>query len=73
MTRREGRRWLIEDYDLISSFHYYQEGTLTLGQWLRSFAGVQEGAWFNWRDPAPLLLMVKKLAGRAWQWLMKKF
>jgi predicted ATP-grasp superfamily ATP-dependent carboligase len=73
VERREGRRWLIEDYDLISSLHYYQEGTLKPGQWLRSFASVEEGAWFNWRDPAPVLLMLKRLGARGMGWLKKKF
>ena len=61
---REGRRWLIEDFDLISSYHYYKEGTLDFGGWVRSFRGVEEGAWFSWRDPAPMTLMVRSLAKR---------
>ena len=73
VVRRDGRRWMIEDYDLISCFHYYKEGTLTFGEWIRSFSGVQEGAWFSWRDPAPLLLMTERLSSRAWNWLLKKF
>ena len=69
---REGRRWLIEDYDLISSLHYFQEGTLRPWEWLRSFRGVQEGAWFSWRDPAPLMLMSKRLGRRAVDWVSKR-
>jgi predicted ATP-grasp superfamily ATP-dependent carboligase len=69
---REGRRWLIEDFDLVSSLHYYREGSLRPGEWLRSFAGVQEGAWFSWRDPAPFFLMLKRLGSRAAGWLKKK-
>jgi D-aspartate ligase len=68
---REGRRWLIEDFDLISSIHYYQEGSLTAGQWLRSFAGVEEGAWFSWKDPAPFFLMLRRLTARLSTWLVK--
>jgi predicted ATP-grasp superfamily ATP-dependent carboligase len=66
VVRREGRRWLIEDYDLISSVHYFEEGSLGPLQWLRSFAGVQEGAWFDWSDRAPFWLMLRRLARRAW-------
>jgi D-aspartate ligase len=69
---REGRRWLIEDYDVISSFHYYQEGSLTPVRWLKSFHGVQEAAWFSWRDPRPVLLMLKRLTSRALGWLKKR-
>jgi predicted ATP-grasp superfamily ATP-dependent carboligase len=69
---REGRRWLIEDYDLISSLHYYQEGTLRPLQWLRSFAGVEEAAWFSWRDPLPFLVMLGRLAWRLGSWATKR-
>jgi D-aspartate ligase len=69
---REGRRWLIEDWDLISSYHYHREGTLGVRNWLRSFRGVEEGAWFSWRDPAPFLLMLRSLLERTWEWASKR-
>ena len=68
---REGRRWLIEDFDVISSLHYYQEGTLGLLQWLRSFKGVEEAAWFSWRDPRPFLVMLGQLVRRFASWAVK--
>jgi len=68
---REGRRWVIEDYDIISSLHYYQEGSLRFGEWLRSFKGVEEGAWFNWKDPVPFLKMAARLVKRFCVWLLK--
>ncbi len=68
---REGRRWLIEDYDLISSMHYYQEGTLGLRQWLRSFRGVEETAWFDRKDWRPFMKMIGGLLNRTWKWLLK--
>lgn len=71
MIAREGRRWLIEDFDLISSLHYSQEGTLSFRQWLCSFRGVQEGAWFSWRDPYPFLTMVRALIRRLRTWAFK--
>jgi predicted ATP-grasp superfamily ATP-dependent carboligase len=64
ITPREGRRWLIEDFDLISSFHYFQEGTLSAGTWLRSFKGVEEAAWFSWSDPRPFVKMLGDLLKR---------
>lgn len=69
---REGRRWMIEDFDLISSLHYYQEGSLRFGEWVRSFKGVEEGAWFDWKDPRPFLKMAAGLAGRGAAWCLKK-
>jgi predicted ATP-grasp superfamily ATP-dependent carboligase len=68
VKRREGRRWMIEDYDIISSLHYYQEGSLGPWQWLKSFAGLEEAAWFNWKDPAPFFLMLNQLRRRATSW-----
>ncbi|MDF0665654.1 MAG: hypothetical protein P0119_06205 [Nitrospira sp.] len=68
---RDGRRWLIEDYDLISSLHYYQEGSLRLGDWIRSFRGVEEAAWFDWKDLLPFSKMFRELLKRAAKWLIK--
>jgi D-aspartate ligase len=68
---REGRRWLIEDFDVISSLHYYQEGQLRPLQWLRSFKRVEEGAWFNWKDPLPFLVMAGRLSQRFAAWVAK--
>jgi len=69
---REGRRWLIEDFDLISSFHYFQEGTLSLREWARSFKGVEEAAWFDLRDPRPLVKMIGGLLQRMCGWLWRR-
>jgi len=69
---REGRRWLIEDFDLISSHHYFQEGTLGLRDWARSFKGVEEAAWFNWKDPLPFVKMVGYMLKRLSVWLLKR-
>jgi D-aspartate ligase len=72
ITPREGRRWLIEDFDLISSFHYFQEGTLSVSGWVRSFKGVEEAAWFSWSDPRPFVNMVGDLLKRIGGWLLKR-
>jgi D-aspartate ligase len=66
---REGRRWIIEDYDFIFSIlSYYLEGSLTFGQWLRSFKGLEECAWFDLHDPLPFIKMaqgyIKRLVKR---------
>jgi predicted ATP-grasp superfamily ATP-dependent carboligase len=65
VARRDGRRWFIEDYDLISSYHYHAEGSLDFVSWLRSFRGVEESAWFSWLDPYPAVLMAKGLLKRS--------
>ena len=72
IIQRDGRRWLIEDYDLISSLHYYQERSLHLGDWIRSFRGVEETAWFNRKDLLPFTKMVSGFLKRLAKWLMKE-
>ena len=72
VVRREGRRWMIEDFDCISSYHYYREGTLGLVSWMRSFRGLQEAAWFSWSDRAPFFHMVRSFLKRVAGWVGKR-
>jgi D-aspartate ligase len=69
---REGRKWVIENYDIVSSLHYYQEGSLGMSDWLRSFKGVEEGAWFSWKDPIPFFLMIARFMKKTAVWLGKR-
>ena len=62
---REGRRWVIEDYDVVSSYQYYLEGGLDFLTWLRSFRNLEEGAWFRWNDPVPFLDMLLRLGRKS--------
>jgi D-aspartate ligase len=50
----EGRKWIVETNDLVSSWSQFRERQLTLGAWMRSLRGVQEGAWLATDDLAPL-------------------
>lgn len=52
----EGRKWFVEDRDLVSSVRYHYEKSLTFRQWLTSFRGVQESAWFAWDDLFPFFM-----------------
>jgi D-aspartate ligase len=61
---REGRKWLVEGYDTISSLRYVRDGRLSLTDWLRSFRGVDEGAWFALDDPLPFAVMWLRLLAR---------
>lgn len=69
---REGRRWMIKDYDLISTYCYFREGSLKLGDWMRSFKGLEEGAWFSWKDLLPFFIMAGRLIRRFIKGLGKK-
>src|SRR5690349_16774603 len=50
---RERRKWVVENYDLVSSAKYCKDGVLRPGAWLRSFRGVEEAAWFSRDDLRP--------------------
>ena len=52
----EGRKWFVEDRDLISIIQYRYEKILTTKQCFTSFQGVQEGAWFAWDDLLPFFI-----------------
>jgi D-aspartate ligase len=53
----EGRRWIVEPLDLMSSVVYRRRGDITVPGWMRSLRGVREAAWFARDDPLPFLAM----------------
>jgi D-aspartate ligase len=55
LTPIEGRKWIVEFNDLRSSLEYRKDGILTFGEWIKSYRGVQEGAFFALDDPRPFL------------------
>lgn len=55
---REGRKWLVENQDILELATHFKARKLTIGQWLRSLRGVRETAWFNWLDPIPFFAMI---------------
>ena len=61
---RAGRKWLVESYDTISSLRYLRDGRLTPTNWLRSFRGVEESAWFALDDPLPFAVMCLRFLAR---------
>jgi D-aspartate ligase len=50
-----GRKWILEDADLRSCIHYYRDGALTFRNWLNSYRGIQECAWYATDDLKPFL------------------
>ncbi|MGH7906870.1 MAG: hypothetical protein ACREP6_09600, partial [Candidatus Binataceae bacterium] len=51
---REGRKWVVDDVDIVSCLRYFRDGKLTIRQWLDSHRGVEERAFFSRDDPWPL-------------------
>jgi hypothetical protein len=58
---REGRKWLVESYDTISSLRYLRDRRLTPTEWLRSSRGVDEGAWLALDGPLPFAVICLRL------------
>lgn len=69
---REGRKWLVEYFDIVSSPTYMRQEHMSIGQWLHSYRGVEEVSWFAWDDPAPFLMMGWRSFQRGVGRLLKK-
>jgi len=63
---KEGRKWMAEDKDLLSSLRYFRDGKLTGLEWFKSFRGLEEFAYCSFSDPAPAMQ-------RAWNLLTQSF
>ena len=50
----EGRKWIVEEYDLVASIRYMLDGNLTPRQWFRSFLGVRETTCYAPDDLLPM-------------------
>ena len=61
-TAHEGRKWIVENMDLISTSHYFRDGNLKVSAWLRSLRGIEECAWFAKDDLKPFGDMCGSLA-----------
>lgn len=78
----EGRKWIVEDKDLLSSYRYFRDGRLSLAAWIRSLHDINEMGYFNLRDQRPFWLVcwnhckrqaskLLKLIQRTW-WISKR-
>src|SRR5579872_368657 len=68
----EGRKWLVENQDLMVLPQYLRDGKLTAGEWLRSLRGVRETAWFTWLDLSPFWAVWFGFFGFFRRWLLKR-
>lgn len=66
---KEGRKWMSENFDLISSACSLRDGTLGFAGWLRSFQNLEEVSWFATDDFRPFLAM----AARSFHWMSGRF
>lgn len=65
---REGRRWVVENFDLITSPQYQRDNRQGLIDWLRSYRGVEEAFWFASDDPRPFIAM----GAASLRWVVKR-
>lgn len=54
---REGRKWMMEYFDVFTSPTYMRKDNMSILQWLRSYKGLEEVSWFAWDDLAPFFMM----------------
>jgi predicted ATP-grasp superfamily ATP-dependent carboligase len=65
------RRWMVEDTDLAAAFCYWRDRNLSFRQWLKSFRGVRESAFFASDDPRPVLKMCANDLAEIFSWLRR--
>jgi D-aspartate ligase len=61
----DGRVFVVEPYEMLSSLRLWWRGELSLREWQRSLRGIKEFAWFRWNDPVPFVLMWAAIVARA--------
>lgn len=67
-SANEGRKWMVEDLDIVSSYRYFREGSLSFSEWMRSFRGLKETAFISPDDPLPLIAV---LVSRSAEWVRR--
>jgi D-aspartate ligase len=61
---RIGRKWIVEDADIVSSFQYFRDRAVGFREWISSYGGLQEGAWFACDDLLPFFHVAARFISR---------
>jgi predicted ATP-grasp superfamily ATP-dependent carboligase len=69
----EGRKWVVEDFDLISALGNWWHRRITVREWLKSFRDVDEVACFALDDPLPFLLLLIADCRELYRWAKARF
>src|SRR5262245_27414389 len=67
-----GRKWILEDADLVSCIQYYRDGALSLHDWLVSYRGIDECAWYAADDIMPFLRTCSSFSMRPFRKLFRE-
>jgi predicted ATP-grasp superfamily ATP-dependent carboligase len=70
---REGRKWIAEDIDFVSSVRYLRERSITLKQWWTSSFGIEECAYLAADDLLPILPMCLSRAAELVRRIYRRF
>jgi D-aspartate ligase len=68
----EGRKWVVEDADLVSAVRYLRDGALTLREWVSGYEGVREGAWFARDDLRPFLRVCWRFCAKPFRRIVRR-
>ncbi len=66
-----GRKWMVFDADIVSCVQYYRDRVLTLKEWIESYRGVGEDAWFASDDMGPFLRICGRFMLRPFRMLLQ--
>jgi len=66
---REGRKWIVEDFDLFSALYSRRSAGLKPRDWMESLRGVEEAACFALDDPLPFLMIGVADCFEMYQWI----
>ena len=67
-----GRKWIVEDADVVSCIQYYRDGVLSLRDWLGSYRGLTECAWYAADDIMPFLHTCSSFSMRLFRKIFRK-
>jgi D-aspartate ligase len=67
-----GRKWIVEDADLVSCIRYYRDGVLTLSDWWTGYSGINECAWYAADDIVPFLRMCSMFSVRPFRKILRE-
>ena len=67
-----GRKWIVEDADLVSCIRYYRDGVLTLSDWWAGYSGINECAWYAADDIVPFLRMCSTFSVRPFRKILRE-
>ena len=68
----EGRKWVVEDKDIRSSYDYFKDRRITFRSWVTSFREVQEAGYFSSDDLVPFVMVWLKHIARGFIKLFRK-